>query len=184
MKTRYHEKNLSSHTLKEKYLQYFGVRADNAATLQNVVRDLIDEGVPRKTLVAWAEEADFSRPHIASVLSRIFVALGLRERKKGAGRKPSPAALELLAHARSRYGENFLRVLYAACRAGKVHLAAANASNGTSQPPVKPNCTSTIRRGTRPTGRSNGERDRSATMTFNGTFKPVARISSKKRGTL
>jgi len=184
MKTINNRKRLGGKALKERYLQCFGVRADNAATLQNVVKDLIDKGVSRKTLVAWAGEANFSRPYIASVLSRIFVALGLRERKKGAGRKPSAAALELLAHVRSHYGQNFLRVLYSACRAGKAQLAASNTPNETSQPLVKPNCTSTIRRGTRPAGRSSGRRYRSTTITFKGTFIPAARISSKKRVTL
>ena len=184
MKTLDHGKQLSPQALKERYLRCFGERTNNAALLQSVVRDLIHEGIPRQTLAAWAVEAGYSKGYVASLLCRVLVSLGLRERNKGAGRKPTLAALELLAHARSRYGKHFLRVLYAACRAGKVHLAAANTSNGTSQSPVKPNCTSTIRRGTRPTGRSNGERYRSATMTFNGTFKPVARISSKNRGTL
>jgi hypothetical protein len=175
MKTINNRKRQGGKALKERYLQCFGVRANNAAALQDVVRDLIDKG---------AVEADFSKPHIASVLSRIFVALGLRERKKGAGRRPSPDALELLAHARSRYGENFLRVLYAACRAGKAQLAAASTPIETSQPHQKPNCTSTIRRATRPAKPSNGKRYRSTTITFKSTFNPTKEISSKKRGPL
>jgi hypothetical protein len=173
-----------SQALKERFLQCFGARANNATALQDVVKKLIDHGVPRKTLVAWAVEADFSRSHIASVLSRIFVALGLRERQKGAGRRPSPAALELLAHARSQYGENFLRVLYAACRAGKTQLAATNSQSETSQSSLKPNCASTIRRFIQPAGQSNGRRYPSTTITFKRTFKPVKGISNKNRGPL
>jgi len=183
MKTLNQKNHLGSKALKERFLQRFGVRANNAAALQEIIRELIETGTTRTTLLAWAVEAGYSRAHISSVLSRIFVALGLRERKKGAGRRPSSAALELLAHAQSRYGENFLRVLYAACRAGKAQLAAA-ASHETFQPPLNPNCTSTIRRATRPAGRTNGGRYRSANITFHPTFKPATGISSKRHGRL
>jgi hypothetical protein len=54
MKALKRQRRLSSQTLKERYLHYFGGRASNAVALQVVVRDLIGEGIPRKTLVAWA----------------------------------------------------------------------------------------------------------------------------------
>ena len=110
-------------TLKERYLQCFGVRADNAALLQAAVRELIGAGFSRRTLVAWAVQAGYSQGYVSSLLSRIFVSLGLRERQPGAGRRPSAAALELLAHARNLYGDNFLKVLRAAWRAGKPQRA-------------------------------------------------------------
>jgi hypothetical protein len=59
----------------------------------------------------------------AALISRIFSSLGRRERGPGAGRKPSPEALALLAHAEEHYGDRALRVLYAACRAGKAQSA-------------------------------------------------------------
>jgi hypothetical protein len=40
----------------------------------------------------------------------------LRKRRIGAGRKPSPDALDLLAYARAKYGEQTLKVLRAAWR--------------------------------------------------------------------
>jgi hypothetical protein len=166
MKILDNQRHLGSQMLKEQYLQCFGERASNAAALQAVVRDLINEGIPRKTLVGWAVDTGFSKGHAASVLSRIFVALGLRERKRGAGRKPSPAALELLDHVRSRYGENFLRVLYAACRAGRVQLSAARTPDETGQPRLKPNCASAISPDTRPVVRISVRRKRSASIIF------------------
>jgi hypothetical protein len=119
-------KPLGSELLKERYLQCFGVRANSATMLQGIVKNLIEEGVSRQTLVAWAVKAGYTKGNVSSLLSRILVSLGLRERKKGAGRKPSPAALELLAHAQSLHGEECLNVLRAAWRAGKAQLAAAN----------------------------------------------------------
>lgn len=121
-----------SKTLKEQFLQCFGVRTDNTAVLQGVVRSLIDQGVPRQTLVKWAVEAGYRKSYVSSLLSRIFVSLGMRERKPGAGRKPSAMALELLAIARSRYGEHFLKVLRGAWRAGKAQCALANKPNKTN----------------------------------------------------
>jgi hypothetical protein len=195
MKAPNHGKQLSSQVLKERYLQCFGVRANNVALLQGVVKDLLDGGVPRKTLVAWAVEAGYSKGYVSGLLSRILVSVGLRERRKGAGRKPSPATLELLAHARSRYGKDFLKVLRAAWRTGKAQLGATSASSETSprgssafvasqfQKPGT-NYGAIIKRGTRPARQSKGTRFRSTTITFRKTCKSTQGISSKNRGTL
>ena len=179
-------KPLGSESLKERYLQCFGVRANNATMLQGVVKDLIEEGVSRQTLVAWAVKAGYTKGHVSSQLSRILVSLGLRERKKGAGRKPSSDALELLAHAQNLHGEECLNVLRAAWRAGKAQLAAANneTRHRASDLIVVPqlpnpgsNYSSTIKRGTRPAGRSLGGY-RSVTI------HPATGVSSKNRGLL
>lgn len=111
-------------TLKAKYLCCFGVRTDNAAALQEIVKGLIDGGISRKTLVGWAVQAGYSKGYVSSLLSRILCSIGLRERRAGAGRKPSPAALELMAYAQDKYGEQFLKVLRAAWRAGKAQATA------------------------------------------------------------
>jgi hypothetical protein len=122
-----HGEHLASKALKEQFLECIGVRANHAVLLRSVVRELIDEGVPRRTLVAWAVEAGYSKGYVTSLLCRILVSLGVRKRKQGGGRKPSLAALELLAHVRSRYGGDCLKVLRAALRAGKALSAAATA---------------------------------------------------------
>ena len=119
--------------LKEKYLQCFGVRASNMQAWQETVRSLNDRGISRELLVDWAVGAGYSRSYVSSLLSRIFCSLGLRKRGIGAGRKPSPDALELLAHARDRFGERFLKVLRAAWRAGKTQSAAALATESPSR---------------------------------------------------
>jgi len=165
-------KPLGPELLKERYLQCFGVRANSATMLQGIVKNLIEEGVSRQTLVAWAVKAGYTKGHVSSLLSRILVSLGLRERKKGAGRKPSPAALELLTHAQSLHGEECLNVLRAAWRAGKAQLAAANhetrhRASGLIVVPRLPNlgsnCGTTIKLVTKPAGRSFGGY-RSATL--------------------
>jgi hypothetical protein len=170
-------------SLKERYLQCFGVRANSVATLQGVVRDLIEDGVSRRTLVAWAVEAGYSKGYVSSLLSRILVSLGLRERKKGAGRKPSPDALELLSYARSRYGENHLNVLRAAWRAGKERGKTTDTPDNANASGImmtvastfrkkETNCGTTIMRGIGP-----------AEQDHNGQYRSAATVASgKKRG--
>jgi hypothetical protein len=104
-----HAELVGFQTLKEKYVQYFGVRTDNTVLLQGVVRDLINESIQRRTLVAWAVKAGYTKRYVSSWLSRLLVSLGLREREPGAGRRPSPWALEPLTHVQRRYGEDFFR---------------------------------------------------------------------------
>jgi hypothetical protein len=143
---------MNSGALKETFLRFFGLRLGHPNTLQGVVRDMIGAGISRETLTIWALEAGHAQAKVSSLLSRIFRSLGKRERRPGAGRKPSAAALELLAHAHGRYGETFLKVLRAAWRAGKARSAASAVSDTTSGVIVVPqlrgagsNCGTTIR---------------------------------------
>ena len=136
-------------SLKKRYLRCFGVRANSVATLQGVVGDLIEDGVSRRTLVAWAVEAGYTKGYVSSLLSRILVSLGLRERKIGAGRKPSPDALGLLSYCRSQYGKKHLNVLRAAWRAGRAQYETAETPDevcASMRPFQKPkiNCGATI----------------------------------------
>jgi len=110
-------------TLKKKFLRCFDIRTSNTETLRAIVRQLIVQGVVRKTLVTWAVQAGYAKSGASSVLSRIFCSLGLRERGAGAGRKPSLEALELAAYARRRYGESSLKILRAAWWAEKRQVA-------------------------------------------------------------
>ena len=128
----------NSNTLKQEFLRCFGLHLSNSTTLHGVVKDLISAGVSRKTLTIWAVEAGYAKASVSSLLSRIYSSLGLRDRRKGAGRKPSSAALELLAHAHDRYGESFLKVLRAAWRAGKARSATSTVSDANSDVIVVP----------------------------------------------
>jgi hypothetical protein len=123
MKTLNGMKKPDAEALKDKYLKCFGVRAASAMALQKIVKRLVQQGVSRDILFIWGVNAGHPRTTVSSTLSRIFCALGLRTRLKGAGRKPSPDALELLEYARAQYGERSLKVLYAALRAGKAQAA-------------------------------------------------------------
>jgi hypothetical protein len=105
--------------LKREYLRCFGVRTTSTAALQEVVLDLIRQGVSRKTLALWAVRAGFGKRPVSSLLSRVFCALGLRQRRTGAGRKASPEGLELLAHAYALYGDKCPKVLRGALWAWK-----------------------------------------------------------------
>jgi len=122
----------NSGTLKEEFLRCFGLHVSNETKLLEVVRDLAGAGVSKKTLTIWAVEAGYAKRRVSSLLSSIFVSLGKRERRPGAGRKPSAAALELLAHAHDRYGEGALKMLRAALRAGKARRVAPAVSDTAS----------------------------------------------------
>ena len=95
---------LNRKALKAEYLGCFAARARGAQALLVVIKDLLGLGVVRATLFRWGVAAGYSQATVRSLLSRAFCRLGLRERKTGAGRKPSAEALELLAHARRQYG--------------------------------------------------------------------------------
>jgi len=110
--------------LKAKYLDCFAARTSSAQTLLKVIESLLHLGVVRATLFRWGVAAGYSHATVRSLLSRAFCALGLRERRAGAGRKLSAEALELLAHSRREYGSRALRMLRAAYRAGKSQDAA------------------------------------------------------------
>jgi len=120
---------LDRKALKAKYLDCFAARTSSAQTLLEVIKGLLHLGVARATLYRWGPAAGYSHATVRSLLSRAFCALGLRERRAGAGRKPSAEALELLAHARRQYDTRALRVLRAAYRAGKAQASAANPAN-------------------------------------------------------
>jgi hypothetical protein len=122
----------NSGALKEEFLRCVGLHVSNETKLREVVRDLAGAGISRKTLTIWAVEAGYGKRKVSSLLSSIFRSLGKRERRPGAGRKPSAAALELLAHAHGRYGQSALKVLRAALRAGKARSGAPAVSDTTS----------------------------------------------------
>ena len=115
---------LNRKALKAEYLGCFAARARGAQALLVVIKDLLGLGVVRATLFRWGVAAGYSQATVRSLLSRAFCRLGLRERKTGAGRKPSAEGLELLAHARRQYGGRALRVLRAAHRAGQAQATA------------------------------------------------------------
>ena len=119
------DNGLEAQQLKETYLRCFGARTNTAAALQEAVKGLIDRGFCRKTLFTWAVEAGYRRAYISCMLTRILRALGFRERRAGAGRKPSRDALELLAHAKDKYVKRRLKVLRSAQQAGKAETLAS-----------------------------------------------------------
>jgi hypothetical protein len=183
-------------TLKKKYLRCFGVRTDNAAALQEIVKGLIDGGVSRKTLVGWAVHAGYSKGYVSSLLSRVLCSIGLRERRAGAGRKPPPAALELMAYAQGKYGEQFLKVLRAAWRAGKAQ-ATAQDFRASSQPRseigliVAPQLQNpgdylgaTIKRDGKATARNGARLHQPGRTIFKGNFNSTIKRSHRTRGKL
>ena len=155
MKTKSNSK--SREALRKAYLQCFGIRATNATVLQDTVRGLMQQGVSRKTLMIWAVETGYAKKSVSSLLSRILCSIGLRERQMGAGRKHSPDALELLHHARSRYGLKYLKVLRATWRLGK-SMSKSTIVAPQLQSPGN-NCSATIRSRHKAAGRNGSHFD-------------------------
>ncbi len=160
MKTLNGTKQPDAEALKAKYLKCFGVRANSALALQKIVKRLVQQGVSRDVLFIWAVNAGHPRTTVSSTLSRIFCALGLRTRKKGGGRKPSPDAIKVVEYVRGEFGERSLKVLYGAVREWKSQAAEATPTEPCApyvpsihihSGPVLPSfdnyCTSTIRNG-------------------------------------
>jgi len=108
--------SLDRRTLKRKYLECFNVRTTNAAAWHEVVTALVHAGVSRQLLVIWGVEAGYPRVTVTSLVSRTLCAIGLRQRRKGAGRKFSPDGVALYNYARRRYGERIVKVLRSALR--------------------------------------------------------------------
>ena len=109
-------------SLKQKYIDCFGVHGANVKTWREAVTALMDRGCSREMLVEWGVDAGYERKYVSGVLSRLLCPIGQRKRKTGAGRKPSAEATALLAYARGQYGENCLKMLQAAWRTGKAQL--------------------------------------------------------------
>jgi hypothetical protein len=143
MKTVNRIKRPDAAALKERYLDCIGLTSVSTTALQGVVAKLLNLGISRKTLVNWAVRKGYSRGSAANLLTRICKALGLPERHPGAGRIPSPETLELLALARTRYGERAIKLLRSAWRTGKAQEKSGSGgvapqSDIARKPPVAP----------------------------------------------
>ena len=100
------------------------IRKANMAALRQSIGNLVALGVTRSTLRLWAVDAGYASASISSLLSRVFCSLGLRERKAGAGPKPTPEMRELAAYVRRRYKNSAFKTACGACRVLKALLAA------------------------------------------------------------
>jgi hypothetical protein len=145
--------------LKKQFLKCFAAPT-RATALRDLVKRLVGQGVSPATLFVWCVDAGHRRKTVSARLSRIFCALGLRTRKKGGGRKPSPDAAKVVEYVRGQFGERGLKLLYAAVREWKAQAAedsptvpcagyvpAIHIHSGTALPSLENYCTSTIRIG-------------------------------------
>ena len=108
-------------TLKSQYLDALAGVSRKTENLERSVRGLLAQGVSRQTLLSWGIAAGYAEGYVRAALGRILRPPN-RRRKKGAGPKTPPEALELLAYARERYAEKAIGFLYGAYRAGKPAL--------------------------------------------------------------
>ena len=106
---------LSRKALKTQYLECLEARSPS--TLRQTVRGLLGCGVRRDLLLAWAVAAGHERKYVGKLLSECLTALGIRQRRAGAGRRTEPPALLLLAFAHDLFGNRERKCLRAAWRA-------------------------------------------------------------------
>src|SRR5262245_31244646 len=83
--------------LKRRYLGCF--RSRSPIRLRQTVRGLIGIGLGRELLLAWAVTDGHEKKWVSKLLSECFCALGLRQRRVGAGRRNSPPTMLLIAFA-------------------------------------------------------------------------------------
>ena len=100
--------------LKARYLAC--LKARSPVTLRQTVQALLRFGVRRDLLLSWAVTAGHDRKYVGKVLSECLTALGLC-RQPGAGRRPAPAGLILLAFAHELFSSRERKSLRAAWRA-------------------------------------------------------------------
>ncbi len=122
-----HIKSASDETLKQEYLACLASVSSTAVTLKRVVNELIDLGLTRQNLLQWAVDRGYNKPHVQSLLSKLLCQRGWRQRRPGAGRKPNPDALAILASVGSEYGhDRARRLLRAALRLSAAELPTAS----------------------------------------------------------
>jgi len=87
----------SASELREQFVEGFADLANGSRTLRQVVPACIGgAGFSRKELVLWGVEAGHSASHVRSVIRRILCRSGVRQRKRGAGRRIKPKILAIL----------------------------------------------------------------------------------------
>lgn len=109
--------------LKEQFLSGLAAVSRDAGQLRATVGALVKRGVSKSLMLAWAVSAGYSEGYAATVLNRILRQETGAKRKSGAGPKTPPEALALLALVLERHGEQGIRFLLAAYRAGKARAA-------------------------------------------------------------
>jgi hypothetical protein len=119
--------------LKERFLCCLGTFSTKAPSFRSVVQSLLLRGVHWKELARLATAHGHKDKYVRKLLSEILTDLGIRRRHPGAGRETPQQALLLLAYARSNYGEDAVKFLGAAHRAGRAEAAEKESSMPSSQ---------------------------------------------------
>jgi hypothetical protein len=114
--------------LKKQYLACLASVEDSATGLREIVERLVGLGIGRKELIQWATDAGYQGSYARSVLSRILCELGLRTRKRGAGRPVAPESVLITAQNRERYGKKATRFLFGAHRLSRAQDEAESES--------------------------------------------------------
>ena|SRR5437867_4065540 len=110
--------------LKSQYLQGLGSITFALVPLRRIVDQLLQLGLTRKELIQWGVEAGYKKPYVRTLLSKLLIESGSRQRRKGAGPKIRQEALLIEAHVRQQYGSLTVKLLRAALRVAKANDAA------------------------------------------------------------
>ncbi len=99
------------------------------AKLRELAQEARDDGFDRDDIKEWLKEAGYDDAYASRLTSSLFLEVGKRARKSGAGPAVSPEAVELAAYVAAKYGENALKT----CRAAVRLLAGQTGTNVASK---------------------------------------------------
>jgi hypothetical protein len=105
--------------IKADLIEGLGHVQSGGESIKPAVRRALAAGVHWRTLLAWATEAGYKQGYARQTLGQVLRELGIRRRKRGAGHKIPPRALQILAEIERMDGELAEKLLLAAYRAAK-----------------------------------------------------------------
>lgn len=91
----YEQDNDDTDGIRERFIAALTVHCKAESTLSVIVAEMIQLGIDRDTAIEWGIDAGLSDGYVRSTVSRLFIALVGRVKRKGQGRKVSPNAVKL-----------------------------------------------------------------------------------------
>lgn len=109
---------LTTETLTNTYIELVAAFPGKTASLRQIISELLARGIHWRELIRLAKVHSHKDKYVRKVISQILTDLGIRRRRPGAGRVTPPRALAILADIRRQDGDDAVRLLGAAYRAG------------------------------------------------------------------
>jgi len=110
------------------YIELISALSQKTTPLRQVIETLLERGVHWRELIRLAKAYSRNDKYVRQIISQILTGLGIRRRKPGAGRETPQRALAILADIRRQDGDDAVRLLGAAYRAGRAEDAERNSA--------------------------------------------------------